>query len=74
MMYIVQVRTVFERLAEQGLVISAKMCEWGIEGVDYLGHMVSTRGIRLLQEWVAAIRRISAARDSTAAANIPGNG
>ena len=69
----VHVHTVMERLAEQGLVINAEMCEWGLEEADYLGHRVSTKGKRLLQEWVATIRRIFAARDSTAAANIPGN-
>jgi len=46
---------VFQRLADNGLVINADKCQFGRRSVDYLGHVVSNNGCRPLPSKVAAV-------------------
>jgi transposase InsO family protein len=41
-----RVRMVFERLSRYGLVANAKKCRFGLEEVEYCGHLVSAAGVR----------------------------
>ena len=43
------------RLAEQGILLNGEKCVLGVPEVQFLGHMVSARGIIPLLEKVAAI-------------------
>lgn len=48
-------RKVFERLREYGLSINSEKCIFGVSEIKFLGHLVSSEGIRLLPEKVRAI-------------------
>ena len=53
-------RTLFERLAEHGLVIKKSKCVFGADGVDILGHRVDRHSTRPLPEKVRALRDLPA--------------
>ncbi|XP_068234102.1 uncharacterized protein [Palaemon carinicauda] len=44
------VRAILKRLQENGLVVRFDKCTFGAEGVDFLGHCVSSSGVKKL-EW-----------------------
>ena len=48
-------RSLFERLAEHGLVINPQKCQFGMSSVDFLGHRVSSQGTVPLPSKVEAI-------------------
>ena len=48
-------REMLSRLEENGLVLNGEKCVLGVSEVQFLGHMVSARGIIPLPEKVAAI-------------------
>ena len=48
-------RTVFAILEQNGLVVNRKKCELGKTSLEFLGHLVDTRGIRPSPEKVDAI-------------------
>ena len=50
------VRKVLERLRAAGLQADIKKCEFHVEEVKYLGLVISTQGIRMDPEKVAAVR------------------
>ena len=54
--HVLHVREVLTRLAEHGIVLNGEKCVLGVSEVQFLGHMVSARGIIPLPEKVAAIR------------------
>ena len=54
--HVLHLREVLSRLAEHGIVLTGKKCVLGVPEVQFLGHMVSARGIITLPEKVAAIR------------------
>ena len=45
----------FDRLEEHGLVIHDKKCEFGVEEIVFLGHLVDKHGIRPMPSKVEAI-------------------
>ncbi|KAJ2937315.1 hypothetical protein O0L34_g19483 [Tuta absoluta] len=49
-------RQLFERLNEYGITINISKCAFGQEKLEFLGHEVSTEGIRPLKEKVSAIQ------------------
>ena len=49
-------RQVFRLLRANGLVVRKEKCAFGVTELDYLGHRVTTMGIKPLQERVSAIR------------------
>ena len=49
-------RQLFQRIQEYGLVINVAKCQFGREGIDFLGHRVTQHGITPLPEKVEAIR------------------
>ena len=53
--HVLHLREVLSRLAEHGIVLNGKKCVLGVPEVQFLGHMVSERGIITLPEKVAAI-------------------
>lgn len=53
--HIDHLRIIFDRLAKFGLVINCSKCVFATESVRFLGHMVSSDGIRTLPEKIDAI-------------------
>merc|ERR1712015_154328 len=49
-------RALFQRLDEHGLVVKKAKCVFGAEAIDFLGHRVDGNGITPLEEKVRAIR------------------
>ena len=54
--HVLHLREVLSRLAKHGIVLNGEKCVLGVPEVQFLGHMVSARGIITLPEKVAAIR------------------
>jgi cleavage and polyadenylation specificity factor subunit 1 len=48
-------RQVFQLLSDNGLVINKSKCLFGVSHLDYLGHHVTTDGIKPMSDRVAAI-------------------
>jgi len=53
--HLVHLRTVFERFNEYGVTINSSKCLFGQESLPFLGHEVSSAGVRPLPEKVAVI-------------------
>ena len=53
-------QTLFDRLAEHGLVVKTEKCAFDVEEIVFLGHRVSSAGIRPLPSKVKAITEFSA--------------
>ncbi|XP_068212646.1 uncharacterized protein [Palaemon carinicauda] len=51
------VRVVLKSLQENGLVVRFDKCKFGVEGVDFLGHRVSSCGVKPMATKVDAIRK-----------------
>merc|ERR1712015_461014 len=49
-------RALFQRLDEHGLVVKKAKCVFGVDSIDFLGHRVDGNGITPLEEKVRAIR------------------
>ena len=56
-------RQVFRLLRANGLVVRKEKCAFGVTELDYLGHRVTTTGIKPLKEWVSAIRDYPVPKD-----------
>ena len=56
----IHLREVLTRLQQHGLVLNAEKCAWFQPAVSYLGHEVSSSGIRPLADRVAAISKFPA--------------
>ena len=48
-------KTIFERLREHGLMIKMEKCVFGKSEIEFLGHMIDSKGIRPLPQKVQAI-------------------
>ena len=48
-------KTIFELLSANGLVINKSKCAFGVTELEYLGHLVTCDGIRLLTSRIQAI-------------------
>ena len=46
----------FQRLQENGLVLSPTKCKFGVDAIDFLGHHISKESVRPLERKVEAIR------------------
>ena len=53
-------QSLFDHLAEHGLVVKTEKCVFGVEEIDFLGHRVSSAGIRPLPSKVKAITEFPA--------------
>ncbi|MBM3939179.1 MAG: hypothetical protein FJ333_11085, partial [Sphingomonadales bacterium] len=53
-------RNLFGRLEKHGLVLNEDKCEFGKQGLEYLGHWVSASGIRPVESKVEAIKNFPA--------------
>lgn len=51
----IHLHQVFERLRENGLVISPTKCQFGVKEIDFLGHHVNRSGVYPLHKKVQAI-------------------
>jgi RNase H-like domain found in reverse transcriptase len=56
---------VLSRLQQQGLVLNIEKCQFGVAGLDYLGHRVSTSGIRPTPDCVRVINEFPRPRTTT---------
>ena len=54
--HVLHVRQLLQRLSSAGLAINRDKCVFGVPSVTFLGHTVSSRGIRPLDTKVSAIR------------------
>ena len=54
--HVQHIREVLSRLEQHGIVLNGEKCVLGVPEVQFLGHLVSARGITPLPEKVAAIR------------------
>ena len=52
----IHLRQVFQRLNDHGMVINPAKCIMGVNQLDFLGHRVSSQGVRPLDDKVRAIR------------------
>ena len=55
-------RELFSTLRRFGLMLNSKKCVFGVRELEFLGHNVSARGIRLLPEKVEAVRKFERPR------------
>jgi RNase H-like domain found in reverse transcriptase/Reverse transcriptase (RNA-dependent DNA polymerase)/Integrase core domain/Integrase zinc binding domain len=55
--HLVDLELVFARLQQQGLVINAEKCVFGVQELDYLGHHVTASGVTPMQSRVEAMRK-----------------
>ncbi|XP_064479324.1 uncharacterized protein K02A2.6-like [Ornithodoros turicata] len=53
-------RAVFSRLEKYGIVINAAKCEFGKASLEFLGHLITSEGIRPLDKKVEAVRNFPA--------------
>ena len=53
-------KTIFQRLSDNGITLALDKCEFGQSTVEYLGYQVSSTGIRPLKRKIDAIDRIPA--------------
>ena len=53
-------RLLFDRLEEHGLVVKVEKCQFGVSEIDFLGHRVSSKGIKPLPTKVHAIQNFAA--------------
>lgn len=56
-------REVFQLLRENKLVVNQKWCNFGVKKVEYLGHIVSTKGVLADPSKVAAMFNWPAPKD-----------
>ena len=54
--HVQHIKEVLSRLEQHGIVLNGEKCVLGVPEVQFLGHLVSARGIIPLPEKVAAIR------------------
>jgi hypothetical protein len=57
--HVIHVRQVLQALQDNGLVIHAEKCVWGIQELEYLGHKMSAAGVLPLPSYVAPIQDFS---------------
>ena len=50
-------RQVFERLSQFGILINPSKCVFGADSLEFLGHHVSSAGIRPREDKVTVIRQ-----------------
>jgi cleavage and polyadenylation specificity factor subunit 1 len=58
-------RTVFNLLSKNGMVINKSKCLFGVSELDYLGHHVTTNGIQPMMDRVSAINEFPVPTDKT---------
>jgi hypothetical protein len=52
---ITRLRTVFERLSEKNLKLNPKKCRFGMEEVEYCGHVMNATGVTFSRERVSEV-------------------
>ena len=50
-------RTVLERLRNNGMLVKPNKCKFGLQEVEFLGHKISTKGVAPLASKVKAIEK-----------------
>lgn len=49
------VERVLATLSAHRLVVNKEKCDWGVQRVEYLGHVISLNGVEVDKEKVAAV-------------------
>ncbi|KAE9033724.1 hypothetical protein PR002_g8519 [Phytophthora rubi] len=62
--HVVELACVLERLAEAGLTLKLKKCVFATRRKEYLGHELSSDGVRPLERLVSAVREFPQPRDN----------
>ena len=57
--HVEQLRIIFERLRQAGLKLKMSKCDFFKKHIQYLGHLISDKGIHLLPEKLKSIRKMS---------------
>ncbi|KAE9357759.1 hypothetical protein PF008_g3016 [Phytophthora fragariae] len=63
--HVVEVANVLERLSAAGLTLKLKKCTFATKSMDYLGHELSSDGVRPLQRLISAVREFPRPTDAT---------
>ncbi|GMF51161.1 unnamed protein product [Phytophthora fragariaefolia] len=64
--HIVELACVLERLSMAGLTLNLKKCIFAMASMEYLGHELSSEGVRPLERIVAAVREFPRPADAAA--------
>eukprot|EP00644_Phytophthora_capsici_P007180 jgi/Phyca11/112715/e_gw1.22.81.1 len=63
--HVLELACVLERLAVAGLTLKLKKCVFATRRMEYLGHELSSEGVRPLQRLVDAVREFPKPQDAT---------
>ena len=66
-------KTIFELLSANGLVINKSKCAFGVTELEYLGHLVTCDGIRPLTSRIQAIHDFPTLQTRTDLQRFPGD-
>ncbi|KAE8973239.1 hypothetical protein PR002_g26257 [Phytophthora rubi] len=61
--HVVELATVLERLSAAGLTLKLKKCVFAATSMEYLGHELSSEGVRPVERLVTAVREFPRPRD-----------
>lgn len=64
--HIGHLRQVFQILSDNGLVVKKEKCVFGVQELDYLGHRVTTDGVKPLPQRVEAMQKYPCPSDKAA--------
>ncbi|GMF53437.1 unnamed protein product [Phytophthora fragariaefolia] len=65
--HVIELANVLERLAQAGLTLKLKKCMFTAKSMEYLGHELSSEGVRPLQRLVAALQEFPRPADAVEA-------
>ncbi|KAE9005301.1 hypothetical protein PF011_g12098 [Phytophthora fragariae] len=63
--HIIELATVLERLSAAGLTLKLKKCVFAAASMEYLGHELSSEGVRPVERPVTEVREFPRSRDPT---------
>ncbi|KAE9295160.1 hypothetical protein PR003_g24087 [Phytophthora rubi] len=63
--HVIELATVLERLSVAGLTLKLKKCVFAAASMEYLGHELSSEGVRPVERLVTAVREFPRPRDPT---------
>ncbi|KAE8952264.1 hypothetical protein PR001_g33372 [Phytophthora rubi] len=62
--HVIELACVLERLAAAGLTLKLKKCVFATERMEYLGHELSSEGVRPLERLISAVRDFPQPQDA----------
>jgi hypothetical protein len=68
----VRFRSVLKRFQDFGIIINPEKCVYGVEEIEFLGHVISKDGIALGKKKVEALKRLEAPKDKSSLKSLLG--